>query len=316
MISLGLHGPSVAQVGVGTWPWGDRTYWGFGKDFTEKDIAEAFEASIRAGLTFFDTAEVYAGGRSERFLGEFVRKTHASVVVATKFMPFPTRLSGGALRPALQRSLKRLGLPAVDLYQMHWPFPPVPIETWMGAMADAYQDGLIRAVGVSNYTVDHLRRAHAALAKRGLPLASNQVKLSLVDREPLHNGLREACRELGVTLIAWGPLAKGVLTGKYSADRRPPGMRGRRFSRRFFARHEPLFRILREIATTRGKTQGQVALNWCMAKGALPIPGAKTGAQARENAGALGWSLTAEEVALLDGAGGGWAPGESSAPAR
>ncbi|MDQ7843430.1 MAG: aldo/keto reductase [Armatimonadota bacterium] len=301
-ITLGPGGPRIAALGVGTWPWGDRVYWGFGKDFTAGDIYEAFEASLRAGLTFFDTAEVYAGGRSERFLGECIRRTQASVVVATKFMPFPYRLTGSSLRQALRRSLTRLGLPAVDLYQMHWPFPPVPVETWMAAMADAYEAGLIRAVGVCNYPVGHLRRAHEALARRGIALASNQVKLSLVDRRPLHNGLRETCRELGVTLIAWGPLAKGALTGKYGPDRPPPGLRGRRYSRQFFLRHAPLLRVLREIALARGKTQAQVALNWCIAKGALPIPGAKTGAQARENAGALGWSLTAEEMALLDGA--------------
>jgi len=305
MTTLGPGGPRVPSLGVGTWQWGDRMYWGFGKDYSEKDIYEAFEESIRAGLTFFDTAEVYGGGQSERFLGEFARKTHAPVVVATKFMPFPSRLTGGSLRKALERSLTRLGLPAVDLYQMHWPFPPVPIETWMEAMAEACQAGLIRAVGVSNYTVEHMRRAHEALAKHGIPLASNQVKFSLVDREPLGNGLWEACRELGVTLIAWGPLGKGVLTGKYSAQHRPPGMRGRRYTPKVFQTLGPLLRAQREIAAARGKTPAQVALNWCVAKGALPIPGAKTGAQARENAGALGWSLTAEEMARLDAAAEG-----------
>ena len=302
-IALGPRGPRVPAVGVGTWQWGDRMYWGFGKDFSEKDVFEAFEESVRAGVTFFDTAEVYAGGRSERFLGEFVRRTHAPVLVATKFMPYPTRLNGGALRKALERSLTRLGLPAVDLYQMHWPFPPVSIETWMEAMAEAHQAGLIRAVGVSNYSVEQMRRAHDALARHGIPLASDQVKFSLIDRESQRSGLLDACRELGVTLIAWGPLSKGVLTGKYSAGHRPPGWRGRRFTRQVFATLDPLLRLMRNVAASRGKTPAQVALNWCIAKGTLPIPGAKTGAQARENAGALGWALTPEEVALLDRAG-------------
>jgi len=277
-------------------------YWGFGKGFTEQDIFEAFDESVRAGLTFFDTAEVYGAGRSERFLGEFIRRTHAAVRVATKFMPFPSRLTGRSLRKALERSLRRLDLPAVDLYQMHWPFPPVPIETWMGAMAEAYHAGLIRAVGVSNYSVAQMRRAHEALAKHGIPLASNQVKFSLIDREPIHTGLLDACRDLGVTLIAYGPLGKGVLTGKYSAGHRPPGMRGRRFTPRVLASLDPLLEVLGEIASARGKTRAQVAINWCIARGTLPIPGAKTGAQARENAGALGWSLGPEEVARLDAA--------------
>lgn len=289
-------------MGAGTWQWGDRMYWGFGQEFSERDVWEAFDESVRAGLTFFDTAEVYGRGKSEAFLGEFIHRTHAPVVVATKFMPFPSRLTGAALPKALARSLERLGLPAIDLYQMHWPFPPVSIETWMEAMADVYHRGLVRAVGVSNYSVEQMRRAHAALARQSVPLASNQLKLSLLDREPLTNGLLDACRDLGITLIAYGPLAKGVLSGKYSADHRPPGWRGRRFRREVFAKIELLLRLQREIAGTHGKTPAQVAINWCIAKGTLPIPGAKTGAQARENAGALGWSLTPDEVARLEGA--------------
>ena len=300
IVRLGAGGPEVPAVGVGTWQWGDRMYWGFGRDFTERDVWEAFDESVRAGLTLFDTAEVYGGGRSERFLGEFIRRTHANAVVATKFMPFPTRLTGAALAKALERSLGRLGLPAVDLYQTHYPFPPVAIETWMDAMAEAAGAGLVRAVGVSNYSIAQMRAAHAQLARRGLRLATNQVKFSLLDRGPLDDGLLDAAHDLGVAIIAWGPLAKGVLSGKYSADHRPPGLRGRRFTRDVFSRIAPLLVTLGEIAASRGKTPAQVAINWCMAKGTLPIPGAKTGAQARENAGALGWTLTAEEVAALD----------------
>ncbi len=301
-MTLGPQGPRVPAVGVGTWQWGDRMYWDFGRDFGERDVREAFDVSIRAGLTFFDTAEVYGSGRSERYLGQFIRESGASVIMGTKFMPFPSRLSQGALHRALARSLERLGIPAVDLYQMHWPFPPVPIDSWMDAMAEAYHQGQIRAVGVSNYSLPQMRRAHERLASHGIRLASNQVKFSLIDRDPLHNGLLDSCREMRITLIAYGPLAKGVLSGKYSADHRPSGWRGRRFTREAFAKIDPLLRLLREIGEARGKTPAQVAINWCMAKGTLPIPGAKTGAQAKENAGALGWALTAAEVAALDAA--------------
>ena len=300
---LGTGGPELPAVGVGTWQWGDRMYWGFGKDFTERDVWEAFDESVRAGLTFFDTAEVYGGGRSERFLGEFIRRTHVPAIVATKFMPFPTRLTSASLARALERSLMRLGLPAVDLYQIHYPFPPVSIETWMDAMADAVEAGLVRAVGVSNFSKEQMRAAHAQLARRGIPLTSNQVKFSLLDRRPLRDGLFEAARDLGVAIIAWGPLAKGVLSGKYSADHRPPGLRGRRFTREVFGRLAPLLARLREIGESYGKTPAQVAINWCIAKGTLPIPGAKTGAQARENAGALGWALADQEVGALDALG-------------
>lgn len=299
LIPLG-PGLRVPPLGVGTWAWGDRLLWGYGREYSHEDLRAAFTISVAAGLRLFDTAEVYSGGRSERLLGSFARMSKTSIVVATKFMPYPWRLRRDALRRALRRSLQRLGLPTVDLYMVHWPFPPVPIETWMDAMADAVADGLVSAVGVSNYSRAQLRRAHAALARRGIPLAANQVKFSLLDRAPLTSGLLAACRDLGVTLVAWNPLAMGVLTGKYSPAAPPRGLHRRHYHARFLARVQPLLALLRRIGERYGKTRGQVALNWIIGQGALPIPGAKNADQAAENAGALGWSLRAEDAALLD----------------
>lgn len=299
-IRLVPGGPQIPSLGVGTWAWGDRWLWQYGQGFSDQDLREAFDASVAAGVTFFDTAEVYGGGRSETLLGSFIRATGAKVVVATKFMPFPWRIGKGTFRRALRVSLKRLGMESVDLYQIHWPFPPVPIETWMDALADAAADGLVKAVGVSNYSVDQMRRAHEALARRGVPLASNQVKFSLLDRGPLRTGLLDTCRQLGVTLIAYSPLAMGVLTGKYTPDSPPPGRRSRRYNPDYLRRIEPLLSLLRKIGASHGKSLGQVALNWLIAKGTLPIPGAKNVRQAVENAGALGWPLSAAEVQALD----------------
>ena len=290
------------DFGLGAWQWGDRFYWGYGQGYSEADLRAAFEASLAAGITLVDTAEVYGQGQSERFLGRFAREAGQPVVIATKFMPFPWRLSKGALKNALRASLDRLGLPSVDLYQMHWPFPPVPVETWMEAMADEVQSGRIRAVGVSNYNLDQTRRAYTALKQRGLPLASNQVPYSLLDRTIEKNGLLALCQELGVRVIAYSPLAQGLLTGKYSPAHPPPGLRGARYGRQV-AKIEPLINLLRQLGEQHdGKSPTQVALNWTMCKGTLPIPGAKNMAQARQNAGALGWRLTAEDVARLDAA--------------
>ena len=300
LVSFGSAWRQIPALGVGTWAWGDRWLWGYGREFTDKDLREAFDVSLAAGVRFFDTAEVYGRGRSEVLLGSFIRATGAPVVVGTKFMPFPWRLHKKTLRHALQASLARLGLEVVDLYQMHWPFPPVSIETWMDALADAVAEGLVREVGVSNYAVGQMRRAHEALARCGIRLASNQVKFSLLDRQPLRMGLLDACSELGVTFIAYSPLAMGVLTGKYSAEAPPPGMRSRRYNRHLLKRIEPLLGLLGRIAAERGKTRAQVALNWVMAKGAMPIPGAKNARQAVENAGSLGWRLGSEEIQDLD----------------
>lgn len=292
------------ELGLGTWQWGDRFFWGYGRGYAEAELKEAFDATVAAGITLFDTAEVYGQGQSEKFLARFIREARfqdgQKPYLATKFLPLPWRLTKGQFRRALQNSLRRLELEAVDLYQIHWPFPPVSIETWMEAMADAAEAGLVRAVGVSNYNLEQTRRAFAALQKRGLPLVSNQVPYSLLNRRNEHNGLLALCHALDVRFIAYSPLEQGLLTGKYTPQNPPPGIRSQRY-RNLLARIQPLLTALRQIGEAHGgKTPAQVALNWCLCKGTLPIPGAKNAKQAAQNAGALGWRLTWEEVARLD----------------
>ena len=302
-IALGATDIRISPMGIGTWAWGDRFYWGYGRSYTEADIQAAFQASLEAGITVFDSAEVYGFGQSERLLGQFVRAADQPVVVASKFMPLPWRLRRGSLLRALRGSLRRLGMERMDLYQIHWPFPPVAIERWMDALAQAVEEGLVGAVGVSNYNLDQTRRAHAALAKHGVPLASNQVEYSLLQRGPERTGLLDACHELDITLIAYSPLAQGLLTGKYKPGSPPPGLRRRRTGKDRLVQIEPLIALLWEIGGAHGdKTPSQVALNWLICKGTLPIPGAKNGRQAQDNAGALGWRLTDEQVAALDAA--------------
>ena len=289
-------------MGLGTWAWGDRLVWGFGRGYGEPEVKAAYRASRASGVDFFDTAEIYGQGRSERILGRLAGEEQGRIFVATKFFPYPWRPYRGALVPALRGSLRRLGVPRVDLYQIHFPFPPLSVESWMDSMADAVELGLTRAVGVSNYSVRQMERAHAALARRGVGLASNQVEYSLLQRGPERTGLLHACRDLGVTLIAYSPLGMGLLTGKYGPDRPPPLARRRR-TRGLHQHLGPLLDLLRQVGQENGgKSPSQVALNWTMAKGSLPIPGAKTERQASENAGALGWKLTADQVARLDAA--------------
>ncbi len=300
LIRLGQTDILIPPLGVGTWQWGDKLVWGYGKGYTDADIRAAFDASVQAGITFFDTAEVYGFGRSERLLGSFVRVSGQPVVVATKFFPMPYRLSAKTLSRALRGSLQRLGLPRVDLYQIHWYTPHLSIEALGNALADAVEAGLTRAVGVSNYSREQMERMYRVLEKRGVPLASNQVKYNLIEREVEHNGLLQACRDLGVTLIAYSPLAMGVLTGRYTAQTPPPGTRGRLYKRETLASLEPLLARMRAIGEAHGgKTPAQVALNWLIAQQTVPIPGAKNARHAASNAGALGWTLSADECAEL-----------------
>jgi aryl-alcohol dehydrogenase-like predicted oxidoreductase len=168
-------------------------------------------------------------------------------------------------------------------------------------MAEAVQAGLTRSVGVSNYDRSRTQRAYDALNREGIRLTSNQVEYSLVNRKVEKEGLLKHCQELGVRLIAYSPLGMGLLSGKYTKDNPPPGVRAGRYNRRFLERLTPLLTLMKHVGSDHaGKTPAQVALNWVICKGALPIPGAKNLDQAEMNAGALGWSLTEEEVAALD----------------
>ena len=305
---LGASSVSVPPLGVGTWAWGDRSTWGMGgydAGLTTETIREAWEASIDAGVAFFDTAEVYGRGESERIIGAMLAADPAragSVVIGTKFMPVPWKLAvGPALLRSLRASLERLGLPAVDLYQIHGPISLRSHAALADALAAAHQEGLVRAVGVSNYSVAETRSMAAALGRRGLQLATNQIEFSLLRRRPETGGLLAACRELGVLPLAYSPIGQGRLTGKYSASNPPPGKRN--FSKHPMAVVDGVVDELRRIGEKHGgKLPSQVALNWVMAKGAVPIPGAKNRRQAEENAGALGWHLDDADLARLDAA--------------
>jgi len=301
VVKLGGTDITVSPIGIGTWAWGDKMVWSYGKGYTDVDINEAFDIATNGGVNFIDTAEIYGKGISETLIGRFLKETSSDVVVATKFMPYPWRVTARSLRKALVRSLKRLQLERVDLYQIHWPFPPVPVRKWMDALADVVEDGLVKVVGVSNYSERQMRRAYDQLAKKNIPLVSNQVEYSLLKRKPEHSGLLHACNEMDVTLIAYSPLAMGMLTGKYSVKNLPPGLRARRYGKQKRHHIDRLIGLIREIGEQQGgKTVAQVALNWTICKGTIPIPGAKNAEQAEQNIGALGWYLTDEEIAALD----------------
>ena len=318
--TLGRSDVTVPRLGVGAMTWGEahglarlhpaKLAYGSAHGYAEEKAA--VEASLAAGVTLFDTAAMYAGGASERRLGELARGTDA--VLATKF-PASFLARADSLPRDLEASIGRLG--RVDLYQHHFPSVLVSIPRLMELMADAVEAGKVKAVGVSNYSAEQMHIAHAALARRGVPLASNQVEYSLLHRQPEVNGVLDACRELGVTLIAYQPLASGALTGKYTTGVRPAGLR--RFMPNFRGQAlEAVARVvdlLREIGERYGKGPAQVALSWLIEnETVLPIPGAKNGRQAADNAGALAFSLTAEETTALDRATAAWRGTKGTTP--
>jgi aryl-alcohol dehydrogenase-like predicted oxidoreductase len=303
-IALGQDGAAVPPICIGTWAWGDKLFWNYGSDYGETQLREAFEAAVDAGITFFDTAEVYGTGKSEEFLGQFMQATGRNIQIATKYGPVPWRITARSVSDALTASLKRLRVDQVTLYQVHWPFTfLMSQETLMNALADEVQRGRIAAVGVSNYSADQMRQAHQILAARGVPLAVNQVRYSLLTRQIETNGILDTARQLGVTILAYSPLAQGLLTGKYTAQKTPTGARrlDSRFNRSGLEKIAPVISLLHQIGQKYDRTPAQVALNWLIARGGvIPIPGAKTSDQVRQNAGALGWRLSDSEVAQLE----------------
>ena len=280
---LGASGLSVSPLGVGT------NRWAYGKN--DAQVLQVFQASLDAGVCFFDTAELYGFGKSERLLGECLRHNQRQAVIASKFIPLPTRQLG----KALDASLERLGLKTVDLYYIH--FPWANVESLMDQMAEAFQRGKIRAVGVSNFSAGQMRRAADRLARYNIPLAANQIQYHLLHRQPEVNGVLDACRELDVALIAYVPLAKGRLSTGL-----PQGAPAGSSSSSSSERQKALVEVLQTIARRRGRSIGQVMLNWLLRKDEhiIPIPGTTSAAHALDNAGALNWELSDEEFAAID----------------
>jgi aryl-alcohol dehydrogenase-like predicted oxidoreductase len=301
---LGKNGPTVPPIGIGTWAWGDKLFWGYGDRYGAVEVEAAFQSAIEAGVTFFDTAEVYGTGESERLLGKFCKNLATPVQLATKYGPLPWRINKGSVQQAVQASMARLQVDTISLYQVHWPFSfLMSQETLFEALAESVQKGWIQAVGVSNYDVGQMQQAHDCLAHWGVPLAVNQVRYSLVTRQIEQQGILARARQLGVTILAYSPLAQGLLTGRYTATNRPSGARSidPRFKEKGLAKLSPVLKVLQQCAEVHDKTLGQVALNWLMKQeGVIPIPGAKTAKQAQENAGAMTWSLTSQEVETLE----------------
>jgi aryl-alcohol dehydrogenase-like predicted oxidoreductase len=309
---LGKTSIKITPIGLGCWQFsgGRGVIGGFWGSVSQASVDEIVAASLAGGIDWFDTAEIYGRGRSEQALAQALKaagKKNGDVIVATKWWPVPrTAASIGA---TIGERLRCLGGFAIDLHQVHQPFSFSSVEAEMAAMANLVEQGKIRAVGVSNFSAKQMRRAHAALAKRGIPLASNQVDYSLIKRKIESNGTLAAARELGVTIIAYSPLGQGILSGKFHDDpdlaRKRPGPRRYfpAFSQNGLARSRPLVDELRAIAASLGVTASQVALAWLVqfhGETVMAIPGATKRQHAVEAAGALAVRLTEAQLQRLD----------------
>ncbi|RVW14543.1 Pyridoxal reductase, chloroplastic [Vitis vinifera] len=224
-----------------------------------------------------------------------------NIVIATKFAAYPWRLTPGQFVNACKSSLDRIQLEQIGIGQLHWSTanyaPLQELALWDGLVA-MYEKGLVRAVGVSNYGPKQLVKIHDYLKARGVPLCSAQVQFSLLSKGEDQIEIKNICGSLGIRLISYSPLGLGMLTGKYTPSKLPRGPRALLF-RQILPGLEPLLNSLREIAQKRRKTIPQVAINWCICQGTIPIPGVKTVKQVEENLGALGWRLSSDELLQL-----------------
>ncbi|MBD2518913.1 aldo/keto reductase [Nostoc sp. FACHB-973] len=301
---------SLPNMGCGTWAWGNQLLWGYDESMDDQ-LKAVFNLCVSNGVTLFDTGDSYGtgrlNGRSELLLGQFNREyvgsNQENICIATKLAAYPWRWTRQSMVRACQSSAQRLGK-NVDLVQMHWStanYAPWQEGGLLDGLADVYEQGLVKGVGLSNYGPKRLKQVQKKFAQRGVPITTLQVQYSLLSTYPVTQlELKDVCDELGIKLIAYSPLALGLLTGKYSVGGSfPKGIRGLLF-RQILPGVRSLLACLQEVALSRNKTMSQVAINWCICKGTIPIPGAKTLEQARENIGALGWQLDAGEIAELD----------------
>jgi aryl-alcohol dehydrogenase-like predicted oxidoreductase len=293
--SLGGSGIRVSPLGVGT------NRWTQGKN--DEAVFQVFRSTVETGVNFFDTAEVYSRGRSERLLGACLQRNHPQLVIASKFLPLPIRLTRRQFMNALDSSLNRLGVQAIDLYYIHFPYTLLSIEKLMDLMAQAVEAGKIRAVGVSNFNAKQMRRAAIRLARYHIPLAANQVRYSLVHRQPERNGVLDLCRELNVALVAYRPLERGRLKSSTIPRASLSGSPSSAADRGKGASKERILQeTLQAIAQQRRKSVSQVALNWLLRRDehVIPIPGTTSPHHALENADALSWELSPNEFSVID----------------
>lgn len=280
----------------------------FGGRLDERRTAAVVGAALDAGITFFDTADIYGDTKSEEFLGRALGRRRNEIVLATKFGmevdPQRTGAKPDYVRQAVEDSLRRLGTDRIDLYQLHQPDPNTPIADTLGALDDLVRAGKVREIGCSNFSTDELRAAEDAVRSGAARFISVQNEYSLLQREP-EQGMLEECRRAGLAFIPYFPLASGLLTGKYRHGQ--PAPKGSRLESRsgtepFTEENLLLVESLLKFAASRGRTLVELAMSWLASRPTVAsvIAGATSPEQVKTNAAATGWRLSEAELAELD----------------
>ncbi|MCL4332818.1 MAG: aldo/keto reductase [Candidatus Thermoplasmatota archaeon] len=293
---IGSSDLKVSEVGFGAWQAGRI---GWGTDYTDSEVKEALSFALDSGVNFIDTAEMYGKGHSESVVGEVLRNYDRSkVIIATKVNP--PHLGKKDLISSAHNSIERMKCSYIDLYQIHWPDFNVPIKETADALESLVSDGLVRYIGTCNFPLPQLKELVHTLDRNSV--VSNQMRYNILQRE-VEEELVPYMKSENIGMIAWSPIAKGLLTGKYNEDNIPGDdvrKRDRLFTREIITRIAPLMEALKRIAGSHEKTVTQVSLNYLLTKGALVIPGIKRKEQMAENIGASGFTLTGPEIKEID----------------
>ena len=304
---LGESETMLSPIGMGTWQFsqGRGLAGKFWPNLPPSLIQAIVGRALDYGINWFDTAEIYGQGQSEESLATALDATanNRQALIATKW--WPVFRSSHSLRQSADERLRHLHHRPITLYQIHQPYARSSIASQMRVMAELLDQGVIAHAGVSNFSLPQMLEAHRALKSHGHPLVSNQVRYHLLDRRIEQNGLLSAAKDLGITIIAYSPLAQGLLTGKFHDDHtRPSGVRrlDPRFGRGHLRRTKPLIDLLNHLGKRYQVTPAQVALNWIITtpgRCLMAIPGATHPRQAQANAEAMGWSLSASDREAL-----------------
>jgi len=292
---LGRTPIKVSKIGLGTWQFGS-SYWGWGKELDEDGAIKIIRRAIELGINLIDTAEIYGSGRSERIIGRALKGLDRDeVVLATKVFPYPWRLTPHQVIKALRGSMRRLGVSRIDLYQIHWPSPIFPLKGALRALEREVEEGRIGGIGVSNFSVEQLERARSYLSR--VDLVSNQIEYNLLKRKAELDVIPHCLRE-GISVIAYSPLAQGLLTGKYGPGRGPKNLQRRIFLALSYGRVDWAYiERLKARASEMGLTLAQLALAWVIRKeGVIAIPGAKSMEQLESNLSASQVELPSMEI--------------------
>jgi aryl-alcohol dehydrogenase-like predicted oxidoreductase len=300
---LGKSGLMVSPIGLGCWQFAGGSMSAYWKTPPQEDINAIIKVSLEGGINWFDTAELYGAGRSEKSLSLALQragKKDGEVVIATKWNPILR--SASTIAKTFPAREKHLFPYEIDLFQVHLPYSVSSVEAQMDAMADLLDAKKIKCVGVSNFSAERMRRAHKALARRGYALTSNQVRYNLLDRRIEKNGVMETARELNISIIAYSPLAQGLLSGKYhknpeTVGKLPPIRRNSIKGK--IEKSRVLVEALAEIAASYRVSASQVALNWLInfhGDIVVAIPGATKVEHAKQNCSAMTFQLTDAEM--------------------